>query len=76
MGITEMGIWDTIKSQANVVYKHTLQNVKVGDIFELQKIVSLIFNTCKSAKGNNTCLGDCVHCEQLHKVINEKLKKD
>ncbi len=68
-----MKIWDTIKSQANTVYKHTLQNIKVGDILELQKTVSLIFDTCKSAKGNNTCLGDCVHCEQLHKAIEEIL---
>ncbi len=71
-----MGIWDIIKSQASTVYKHTLQNVKVGDIFEFQKIISSISDTCKSAKGNNTCLGDCVHCkilkEQIENIVNSK----
>ncbi len=70
-----MGFKDSIKVYLSAAYQHTLKNIKVGDIGVFYKAISDITKTCKTAKGNNTCLGDCIHCDILNNKINEIIKK-
>lgn len=70
-----MGIKETIKSYFSTAYHHTVKNVNVKDIVDFYRNISDISNTCKMAKGNHTCLNDCIHCEILNNKIKEIIKK-
>jgi len=66
-----MGFWNIIKSHSANIYEHTIKHIKVDDIVKFQKTLSSIFDICKTAKKNHTCLGDCLHCDILDDRINE-----
>ena len=64
-----MSIKGIIKEQYAVVYDYVIKHIKVQDIGNIAKILSDIWKSCKIAKDNKTCLGDCIHCEYLIKII-------
>ena len=71
-----MNIWDIVKKHSATAYDHTIKHLKIDDIVGFQRTISSIFDICKSAKSNNTCLCDCFHCEILNDKISELTKKD
>lgn len=66
-----MGLLSIIKSQWDTIYEYVFKNIKFEDVANFKKIIAEIYDTCKNAKNNNTCLGDCVHCEHLSNKIKE-----
>ena len=70
-----MGIKDTVTSYFSTAYYHTIKNINAKDIANFYRNISDISHTCKMAKGNNTCLNDCIHCVILNNKINEIIKK-
>ena len=70
-----MGILSIIKIQWDVIYQYVLKNIKLDDVVNFKKLTFEIYDMCKNAKNNNTCLGDCVHCEHISNKIKEYSKE-
>ena len=71
-----MGLLSIITSQWDTIYQYVISNIKIEDVANFKKIIAEIYDTCKNAKNNNVCLGDCVHCEHLSTKIKEFSNED
>ena len=64
-----MKIMDGLKDKYDVVITYLGKQ----DINNIVRILGNIWRTCKIAKGNNTCLGDCLNCEFLREIIKQEI---
>lgn len=69
-----MSLINIIKQQASNMWQYIIKNIKAEDVFGIYKAMYDIMESCKQAKSNNVCLGDCVHCEHLANKIKEITK--